>query len=145
MILAATPEPIVDVDVPCLVHELGSMADASGSGYVARVIGVLREDGLWDGYIEFTGSAGRVLVSPRETRQPNLADLVYWSTGLDAQYVEGALSRAVDANFDAVKGRQRRTSPMNVAKVFTPRRSTAQRRPRRVARAGGASAGRVAR
>ena len=77
-----------------LVHELSSVVDTEGSVYAARVMGAPAEDGPWEGVIEFRSPGGRLLRTPVETRQPNLADLVYWSTGVTPVYVEGALVRA---------------------------------------------------
>jgi hypothetical protein len=55
------------------------------------------DDGLWQGWIEFTPLGGGAPIrSGRETTQPNRSDLVYWATGLSAVYLEGALKRAID-------------------------------------------------
>ncbi|MBX3189991.1 MAG: hypothetical protein KF819_23400 [Labilithrix sp.] len=117
-----------------LVHELAPIADASRRHwYAARVLGAWNEDGLWDGYIEFTSESGRVVVTPRETRQPNVADLVYWSTGLTPIYLEGALERAREA---AARARRARA-----AERLTPRRQPS--RPSR-ARASASRTRRVA-
>lgn len=80
-----------------LVHELPSVMDHDGNVYAARVVGAPAKDGLWDGAIELRDQYGERMVTPVETRQPNLADLVYWSTGLTPVYVEGALARALAA------------------------------------------------
>ena len=65
--------------------------------YLARVCGRQREDGLWEGWIEFENVAtGAVLRSVRETTQPNLTDLAYWATGLTPVYLEGALTRTLE-------------------------------------------------
>jgi hypothetical protein len=73
----------------------GLIADDAGHSHTARVCGRQAEDGLWEGWIEFTPSAGGpVLRSPRETDQPNRDDLEYWATGLTTSYLEGALERA---------------------------------------------------
>ena len=80
-----------------LVHELPAVSDREGNVYRARVIGAPAKDGLWDGAIELQDRSGQRLVTPVETRQANLADLVYWSTGLSGSYVEGALTRALAA------------------------------------------------
>lgn len=77
-----------------LVHELPVVTDSKGVPYTAAVMGSLSEDGLWEGYIELHGEDGTTLTTPLETRQPNLADLVYWSTGLSRVYLQGALARA---------------------------------------------------
>jgi hypothetical protein len=68
--------------------------DSRGVQYTAAVMGALADDGLWDGYIELRGVDGTTMTTPLETRQANLADLVYWSTGLSKVYLEGALVRA---------------------------------------------------
>lgn len=63
--------------------------------YRARVCGRLREDGTWEGWMEFAPAAGgATLRTGRETTQPNLHGLEYWATGLTGTYVEGALRRA---------------------------------------------------
>jgi len=67
--------------------------------YQARACGREREDGNWEGWLEFAaihdGPHGTVWRTERETTQPNRADLVYWSTGLSAVFLEGALVRAM--------------------------------------------------
>jgi hypothetical protein len=80
-----------------LVHELPPVSDREGNMYSACVIGAPAKDGLWNGAIELRDRLGRRLYTPVETRQENLADLVYWSTGLTDVYVEGALTRAMAA------------------------------------------------
>lgn len=65
-----------------------------GTRYGARACGREREDGLWEGWIEFPPAGeGEVLRSGRETTQPNRADALYWATGLTATYLDGALLR----------------------------------------------------
>src|SRR5439155_2058235 len=62
-----------------------------------RAFGRVGRDGLWDGWIEFMRAGDDVTVtSPRETQQPNRADLVYWAKGLTQAYLEGALKRAIE-------------------------------------------------
>jgi hypothetical protein len=53
--------------------------------------------GNWQGWIEFVpvDLEAEPLRSPRETTQPNHADLAYWATGLTPVYLEGALRRAL--------------------------------------------------
>jgi hypothetical protein len=80
-----------------LVQFDSPLADEDGRLHDARVCGALAEDGLWDGWIEFTPrDGGAILRTPRETEQPNLTDLEYWATGLTVTYLEGALRRARD-------------------------------------------------
>ena len=67
----------------------------AGSAYSARICGAPAEDGLWEGWIEFVPlGGGPTLRTGSETRQPNRVDLEYWSTGITAAYLEGALERA---------------------------------------------------
>lgn len=72
------------------------VVDTDGARYQAKACGREREDGLWEGWLEFehvdTGSTVRTI---RETTQPNLPDLNYWATGLTPVYLEGALARAL--------------------------------------------------
>lgn len=89
-----------------------ALADRSGRTYVARVCGREADDGLWDGWIEFDpGSGGAVLRTPRETRQPDRADLEYWATGLTATYLEGALERALDRRTPDLRPREVAAEP----------------------------------
>jgi hypothetical protein len=70
---------------------------ATGVPYRARACGSEMEDGRWQGWVEFLPpKGGRVLLSPRETIQPNRTDLAYWASGLTPVYLEGALVRALD-------------------------------------------------
>ena len=71
------------------------LADEVGNAYVVRVCGRVTGEGTWEGWIEFDPRDGGVtLRTPRETEQPNRADLEYWATGLTVAYLEGALERA---------------------------------------------------
>ena len=70
--------------------------DGQGRSYTAKVSGRERDDGLWEGWIEFQNTlTGRSLSSTRETTQPNSQDLAYWASGLTAVYLEGALDRVL--------------------------------------------------
>jgi len=69
-----------------------------GAQYTAKACGRERDDGLWEGWIEFENTrTGHALRTVRETTQPNLADLTYWATGLSPVYLEGALARTLKA------------------------------------------------
>jgi hypothetical protein len=63
--------------------------------YQARAVGRERDDGTWEGWLEFLPADGlsAPLASGRETTQPNRNDLVYWATGLTDPYLDGALLR----------------------------------------------------
>jgi hypothetical protein len=64
--------------------------------YTAQVCGRERDDGTWEGWLEFVPDDGSAVVpTQRETTQPNLVDLEYWATGLTPVYLEGALARAL--------------------------------------------------
>lgn len=68
----------------------------SGREYVARACGRECDDGHWEGWLEFVPlDGGEVVLSARETTQPNRVDTEYWATGLTPIYLEGALSRAL--------------------------------------------------
>jgi hypothetical protein len=63
-----------------------------GRVWFARAVGGQRADGMWEGFVEFEREL--VLRTERETTQPNRQDLLYWATGLEPVYLEGALARA---------------------------------------------------
>ena len=64
-------------------------------GYHVYVLGAERSDGTWAGWIEFVPTDGtRRLRTGQETSQPNRDALVYWASGLEDVYFDGALARA---------------------------------------------------
>ena len=70
---------------------------ADGTRWTPRACGAVADDGLWEGWIEFTpldASVGPIRTS-RETEQPNRDDLMYWAQGLTQTYLDGALQRAL--------------------------------------------------
>ncbi len=73
-----------------------AISDESGALYIARAVGEQREDGLWEGWLEFIPVRGneKPLCTDRETTQPNRNDLDYWAQGLTRVYLQGALARA---------------------------------------------------
>lgn len=71
------------------------LAGTDGRVYGAQACGRVRDDGLWEGWIEFDAEDGPVVRTPRETTQPNRDDLLYWAQGLTTAYLEGALRRAL--------------------------------------------------
>jgi hypothetical protein len=80
-------EVLVSFDQP-VRDELGE--------YHARAVGRLGDDGMWEGWVEFTPIDGgtEVLVTGVESTQPERTHLEYWATGLTPVFLEGALSRA---------------------------------------------------
>jgi hypothetical protein len=79
-----------------------TLATPEGRTYRAQACGRPRDDGTWEGWLEFLpDDASEVVRSGRETTQPNLADLEYWATGLTPTYLEGALDRALTGPLEA--------------------------------------------
>ena len=80
-------EVLVSFDQP-VRDELGE--------YHARAVGRLGDDGMWEGWVEFTPIDGgtEVLVTGVESTQPERTHLEYWATGLTPVFLEGALARA---------------------------------------------------
>ena len=73
---------------------------AAGQSYFVQAMGKRRDDGLWEGWLEFlrVNSDDEPLSSGRETTQPNRRDLDYWAQGLTRVYLQGALDRAERAS-----------------------------------------------
>lgn len=68
----------------------------NGVTYYANACARQRQDGLWEGWIEFANNeGGQIRRTTRETTQPNLQDVTYWATGLTPVYLEGALDRTL--------------------------------------------------
>jgi hypothetical protein len=67
-----------------------------GTNYFILACGQAREDGTWEGWIEFhpEGAGGPVLRTGRETSQPDREALAYWASGLERVYFDGAFARA---------------------------------------------------
>jgi len=66
-----------------------------GSRFAAAVHGREREDGLWEGWLEFSSTGKHVVLrTERETTQSTYDGLAYWASGLEPAYVEGAFERA---------------------------------------------------
>jgi hypothetical protein len=72
----------------------GRFDGPDGRAYEARVCGREREDGSWEGWIEFV-APDHVVATGRETTQPRRELLHYWATGLTAAYLDGALLRTL--------------------------------------------------
>ena len=68
----------------------------NGRIYTAQACGRQRDDGRWEGWLEFVpDDTSIVLRTQRETTQRNLADLEYWASGLTPVYLQGALERTL--------------------------------------------------
>ena len=85
------PELLVKYDEP--------IKDPLGAWYFAQAVGLQRDDGLWEGWLEFIGpnESARSISSGRETTQPKRTDLEYWAQGLSTVYLQGALDRAASS------------------------------------------------
>lgn len=71
--------------------------DSSANRYRPRVCARERDDGSWEGWLEFVPEDGSpVLRSERETTQPNRVDVEYWASGLSAVYAQGSLARTLE-------------------------------------------------
>jgi hypothetical protein len=79
-----------------LIREHPTSIIHDGTTYVVWVCGEERVDGTWEGWLEFHPADANqpILVTERETSQPNRAALEYWAGGLEPVYLEGALARA---------------------------------------------------
>jgi hypothetical protein len=67
-----------------------------GRVYTAQACGRERDDGMWEGWLEFVADDGlEALRSERETTQPTRADLEYWASGITPAYLKGSLDRTL--------------------------------------------------
>ena len=73
-----------------------TVRDPRGVEYVAHVYGETRDDGTWEGWLEFApaGGGAALMRTGRETTQPDRDALAYWASGLEPVYLEGAFARA---------------------------------------------------
>jgi hypothetical protein len=90
--------------------------DPSGARFFVRALGRKREDGLWEGWLEFLATEEDVpaIDSGRETTQPNRADLEYWAQGLTLVYLQGALVRAQSPTEAIQRDRFAREAPRDI-------------------------------
>ena len=70
--------------------------DDDGITYEIEAVGATTSQGLWEGWLEFAPSDAKlpVLRTERETTHPNKQALLYWASGLEPVYFEGAFERA---------------------------------------------------
>ena len=67
-----------------------------GTEYTIAVYGMPRFDGTWIGWLEFAAVDGTsVLRTERETTQSTREGLLYWASGLEPVYFQGAFERAL--------------------------------------------------
>ena len=78
------------------IYHRAPLSLPDGRVYTAQACGRVRDDGIWEGWLEFVPHDGSdVLRSSRETTQPKLTDLEYWAAGLTPVYLRGALERTL--------------------------------------------------
>lgn len=70
---------------------------SDGLLYHAQAMTRQRDDGLWEGCLEFVPvkGDGAPVRSGRETTQPNRDCVMYWAQGLTRVYLMGALERSL--------------------------------------------------
>jgi hypothetical protein len=79
-----------------LVEFDAAFRGSNGANYAPRACARIGDNGLWEGWIEFSDlDTGVVIRTGRETTQPTRDDVMYWATGLTRVYLEGALARAL--------------------------------------------------
>lgn len=72
------------------------VVDRSGRRWTVFALGARRADDMWIGWLEFAADDGAVRVTGRETTQPTASALMYWATGLEPVYFEGAFDRSAE-------------------------------------------------
>ena len=78
------------------IYHRSPLSLPDGRIYTAQACGRVRDDGIWEGWLEFVPHDGsEVLRSSRETTQPKFTDLEYWVAGLTPVYLRGALERTL--------------------------------------------------
>lgn len=77
------------------VHEFTHTAPRSDGGEYRIRAATERRGNIWIGWLEFfSAQDGATLRTGEETSQPTRDDVVYWASGLEPVYLEGALKRA---------------------------------------------------
>ena len=76
------------------IHAFRTPVIDGGVVWQVEAWGAQRDDGLWEGWLLFASAGGDVLLTSRETTQPNRNALEYWATGLEPVFLEGAFERA---------------------------------------------------
>ena len=84
------------------IHVFQTPVTADGVVYRAEAWGHQRDDGLFVGWLHFIpADGGDIRSTGRETTQPTWGALVYWATGLEPVYLEGAFERATTSRSSA--------------------------------------------
>src|SRR6266496_10743 len=83
---------------PEIHHRLETIVNSTGGReYTVTVRGQVREDGRWEGILEFSpvGAGGRVVTTPVQTTQSSVRQLLYWAGGLSRTHLEDSLMTAL--------------------------------------------------
>lgn len=78
-----------------MIHEYKhETVDQDGRRYRARAFAE-QKGHVWAGWLEFTpvDGSGEPVRTDTETTQPNREAVVYWASGLEPVYLDGALAR----------------------------------------------------
>lgn len=88
-----------------LVHRYAEVVrDPEGRGYAASAHALERIDGIWEIWLEFRGLGRDVrLRTRRESEQPDRRAVLYWASGLQPSYLDGALLRATRARLTELR------------------------------------------
>ena len=94
------PEILVKFDEP--------IPRSDGVLYHAHAMTRQRDDGLWEGCLEFVPvkGDGEPARSGRETTQPNRDCVMYWAQGLTRVYLMGALERSLAPTASTTRERE---------------------------------------
>ena len=74
------------------------VSSTGGREYTVTVYGQMRDDGRWEGFLEFaptTMGIGRVVRTPVQTTQSSVRQLLYWASGLSRTNLESSLMTAL--------------------------------------------------
>src|SRR5436189_4793771 len=83
---------------PEIHHRLETIINSTGGReYTVTVRGRGRNDGRWEGMLEFSpvGTGGRVVTTPVQTTQSSVRQLLYWAGGLSRTHMEDSLMSAL--------------------------------------------------
>ena len=79
-------------------HRLETIIHSTGGReYTVTVRGRVRQDGRWEGSLEFSpvGQGGRSVSTPVQTTQSSVRQLLYWAGGLSRTHLEDSLMSAL--------------------------------------------------
>lgn len=78
-----------------IIQEYSDVFAAEGRDYIVRAIGLQRDANSWIGFFRFVDKvSGQSYDTPPETTQPNREALLYWASGIEPVYFDGAWERA---------------------------------------------------